>query len=86
MTEAYRVVRRKKSGRGQLQVDWAARIVAMRGRAGLTQKDFAALIGVSAKTLENWEQSRRQPTGPAAVLLAVVERDVGAVMRVVGRG
>jgi putative transcriptional regulator len=69
--------RRTKS---PVRVDWSGRIVAMRGRVGLTQKEFAAMVGVSCKTLENWEQGRRQPTGPAAVLLTVLERDPGAVM------
>jgi putative transcriptional regulator len=72
--------------KARVQVHWAERIVAMRKRAGLTQKEFAAMVGVSSKTLENWEQSRRQPTGAAAVLLAVLEQDAGVVMRVVGKG
>lgn len=61
------------------------RLVALREGLALTQKEFAALIGVSSKTLENWEQGRRQPTGPAAVLLVMVEHDPGTVMQVVGR-
>lgn len=56
----------------------------MRERAGLTQRDFATLVGVSSKTLENWEQGRRQHTGPACVLLAVLERDPVAVMKAMG--
>jgi putative transcriptional regulator len=36
---------------------------------------FADLIGVPVKTLRNWEQRRREPTGPARVLLSMIERD-----------
>lgn len=37
----------------------------------LSQKEFAQLFGVSIKTLQQWEQGRRQPQGPAQVLLKV---------------
>jgi putative transcriptional regulator len=55
--------------------------VAIRERMGLSQRGFAKLIGVSVDTLQNWEQGRRQPSGPAGVLLTVLERDAEAVMR-----
>lgn len=51
-----------------------SRIRAIRERTQLSQADFARLIGVSIKTLQNWEQARRQPTGPAAALLRIVEK------------
>ena len=38
---------------------------------GLSQSEFALLIGVSASTLQNWEQGRRQPEGPARALLRI---------------
>jgi putative transcriptional regulator len=44
----------------------AAGVRAIREGTGLSQSDFADLIGVSVKTLQNWEQDRRRPTGPAA--------------------
>jgi Predicted transcriptional regulator len=43
----------------------------VRSRVGLSQKDFARLLGVSARTLQDWEQGRRQPTGAAKTLLRV---------------
>jgi putative transcriptional regulator len=49
---------------------------------GLSQRQFAKLIGVSVDTLQNREQGRRQPSGPAVVLLTIPERDAEAVMRV----
>lgn len=44
----------------------------VRERTGLSQQDFARLMRVSVKTLQNWEQHRRTPTGPAAALLKIV--------------
>jgi putative transcriptional regulator len=44
----------------------------VREKAGLTQSEFANLMRVSIKTLQNWEQHRRTPTGPAAALLKIV--------------
>jgi putative transcriptional regulator len=45
------------------------------GSIGCTQERFANAIGVSVKTLRNWEQRRRYPTGPARILLAMIGRD-----------
>ena len=45
---------------------------AVREQTGLSQGDFAKLMRVSVKTLQNWEQRRRNPTGPAAALLKIV--------------
>ena len=45
---------------------------ALRERIGLSQSEFARLMRVSVKTLQNWEQHRRHPTGPAAALLKIV--------------
>lgn len=45
------------------------------GHIGATQAVFAAAIGVPVKTLRNWEQGRREPTGPARILLSLIARD-----------
>lgn len=42
-----------------------------RARVGLSQQEFARLLGVSARTLQDWEQGRREPTGAAKTLLRV---------------
>jgi len=42
-----------------------------RSRMGLSQQAFARLLGVSARTLQDWEQGRREPTGAAKTLLRV---------------
>jgi len=42
-----------------------------RAKAGLSQNDFAVLLGVSARTLQDWEQGRRNPAGAAQTLLRI---------------
>ena len=56
-------------------------IVAVRKQTGLTQEEFSRQIGVSTATLRNWEQGRRQPEGPARILLAMLARDPAIVAR-----
>ena len=46
----------------------------------LSQSQFAALLGISVRTLRNWEQGRRVPEGPARVLLQVVAKHPEAVL------
>ncbi len=53
----------------------------LREQTKLTQTDFARMIGVSVRTLQNWEQGRREPEGPAKALLRVVERQPEAVLQ-----
>lgn len=43
----------------------ASGVRAIREGTSLSQSEFATLIGVSVKTLQNWEQDRRRPTGPS---------------------
>jgi putative transcriptional regulator len=47
---------------------------AIRKRLNLSQDDFAELLGISVRTLQNWEQGRRSPTGPAVKLLKIADR------------
>ncbi|MCC7005680.1 MAG: helix-turn-helix domain-containing protein [Ottowia sp.] len=47
-------------------------VKAVREHIGLSQSEFARLMRVSIKTLQNWEQHRRNPTGPASALLRIV--------------
>lgn len=54
-------------------------VAAIRAKTGLSQRDFAQSIGVAKGTLLNWEQGRRRPTGPAQVLLAMIERQPSLV-------
>jgi len=49
-------------------------IRAIREGTGLSRSAFAARLGVSVRTLQDWEQGRRKPTGPALSLLRIAER------------
>ncbi|WP_185231330.1 NadS family protein [Teredinibacter franksiae] len=53
----------------------------IREKVGLSQNRFALLIGVSKRTLENWEQGRRHPTGPAKALLRILDADPELAVR-----
>lgn len=55
-------------------------VAAVRERYGLSQRRFAAMLGISVRTLQNWEQGRRRPHGPARVLLRVAEEHPEAVL------
>ena len=54
--------------------DVPAEVTKVRDKLGVSQPMFARLLGISVKTLQNWEQGRRTPTGPARVLLMVAAR------------
>ncbi|WP_018609472.1 NadS family protein [Uliginosibacterium gangwonense] len=56
-------------------------VALLRSKTNLTQDAFAKRLKVSPKTLRNWEQGRRHPTGAALALLQVVEREPEAAMR-----
>lgn len=48
-------------------------VIAARTASGLPQAQFAALLGVSVRTLQEWEQGRREPSGAARTLLRVAQ-------------
>jgi putative transcriptional regulator len=54
-------------------------VKAVRATLGASQSEFALMIGVSVATLQNWEQGRRTPDGPALALLRVAARNPKAV-------
>ena len=54
-------------------------VKAVRRRLGKSQSEFARMIGVSVSTLQNWEQGRRRPEGPARALLRVAAANPEAV-------
>ena len=68
-------VRQMKAGKGKIvaRVDVPAVTVA-RLKSGLSQGDFANLLGVSVRTLQDWEQGRRQPSGAARTLITIAEQ------------
>jgi transcriptional regulator with XRE-family HTH domain len=61
-------------------------VQVIRERTSLSQAEFAQLIGVSVKTLQNWEQERRRPTGPAAALLTIIDHDPALAVRAIHTG
>jgi putative transcriptional regulator len=63
----------------------ASGVRGIRERTSLSQSEFARLIGVSVKTLQNWEQARRLPTGPAATLLSIIEYDPALAVKAIHR-
>jgi putative transcriptional regulator len=48
-------------------------VIAARQNSGLSQTDFARLLGMSVRALQGWEQGRREPTGAANTLLAIAQ-------------
>ena len=54
---------------------------AIRARLNMTQHEFAAMFGFSVSSVRNWEQGKREPEGPARVLLTVIAREPTAVVR-----
>ena len=61
-----------------------ADVKAIRARLKKSQSEFAAMIGVSVSTLQNWEQGRRVPEGPARALLKVAAEKPRAVAQALG--
>jgi putative transcriptional regulator len=58
----------------------APNVAKIREEYGLSQTKFAALLGISVRTLQNWEQGRRHPQGPARILLRVAAKHPRAVL------
>jgi len=56
------------------RAEWENTVAETRSKLHLSQGRFAELLGISIKTLHNWEQGRRKPTGAARVLLRLVSR------------
>ncbi|CAN5164597.1 hypothetical protein BH24PSE2_BH24PSE2_21570 [soil metagenome] len=64
----------KAGGGKRTKVQPKSQMVRVRLRSGLSQAQFAAALGVSKRTLEQWEQGRRKPSGAAKTLLKIAER------------
>ena len=64
----------KANGGKRRRVEPKSYVVHVRLKSGLSQAQFAAALGVSRRTLEQWEQGRRDPSGAAQTLLKIVER------------
>lgn len=93
LLETARVLRRKRRERLARRVLGPARprhrvstpdtvdVRAIRALTGLSQTKFAELLDIEVATLRNWEQGRREPTGPARALLRAIRNSPIAVIR-----
>lgn len=57
-------------------------VSSIREKTGLSQSRFAELLGVSVRTLQEWEQGRRAPSGAAKTLLMIADKDPRALLAV----
>ena len=80
MTQMNEIVRGERAPSREFHVD-AVGIKELRAKVGLSQPKFAALLHVDVGTLRNWEQGRREPTGPAKALLTAIGRDPVNVLK-----
>ena len=75
-------VREMKAGKVQVVT---SPVIEARRKTGLSQSQFAALLGVSVRTLQGWEQGRKQPSGAARTLLAIATANPKALIAVAGK-
>ena len=75
-------VRQMKDGKTKVVLPSA---MEARERTGLSQSQFAALLGVSVRTLQGWEQGRKQPSGAARTLLSIAQTNPKALLAVASR-
>jgi len=75
-------VRQMKAGEVQVVT---SPVIEARRKTALSQSQFAALLGVSVRTLQGWEQGRKQPSGAARTLLAIATANPKALIAVAGK-
>ena len=80
--ELLQSVRQMKAGKAEVVLSLA---VEARQRTGLSQSQFAALLGVSVRTLQGWEQGRKQPSSAARTLLTIARTNPKALLAVAGK-
>ena len=83
--ELLQSVREMKAGnRGRVHQVEVSPVAEARHKVGLSQGQFAALLGVSKRTLQDWEQGRREPSGAARSLLKVAEKRPDVLREIFG--
>ena len=80
--ELLQSIREMKSGKTQVVSSPASEA---REKTGLSQSQFAALLGVSVRTLQGWEQGRKQPSGAARTLLTIARTNPKALLAAAGK-
>jgi putative transcriptional regulator len=80
--ELLQSVREMKAGQTRVV---SSPVIEARQKTGLSQSQFAALLGVSVRTLQGWEQGRKQPSGAARTLLAIASVNPKAVLAVASK-
>jgi len=78
--QADEIIRGERAPSREFYVD-ADRVKEIRASTKLSQARFAAVLQVDVGTLRNWEQGRRQPTGPAQALLRAIKNDPKHVLK-----
>ncbi len=74
----------KASGGKRTNVEPLSQVGRVRLKCGLSQAQFAEALGVSKRTLEQWEQGRREPSGASQTLLKMAERHPDVLLEVAG--
>lgn len=74
MTQMNEIINGERAPSREFVID-ALHVKEIRKKTGLTQAKFCRLIDVNLGTLRNWEQGRREPTGPAKALLRAIKND-----------
>ena len=80
--ELLQSIRDMKAGKTQVVFSPATEA---RQKTGLSQSQFAAILGVSVRTLQGWEQGRKQPSGAARTLLTIARTNPKALLAVAGK-
>src|SRR5258706_6095769 len=80
MEEMNEIARGEREPAREFYID-PLQIKKLRGKVGLSQPRFAKVLGIDAGTLRNWEQGRREPTGPAKALLHAIAKDPKNVLK-----
>jgi putative transcriptional regulator len=77
-------IKQHKAGKAKLRTRTPKRPAPakhIRAKLDLSQAAFASLMGVSLRTVQDWEQGRRQPSGPAEALLRIAEQHLDVFLR-----